>query len=72
MTKHINFLNKSGRNFFFQKINRLAFPWLNKNGCEISFWEKQKHAILSGTFATKFQEESFYKNIILRFPQANI
>jgi hypothetical protein len=72
MTKHTNFRYKSCRKKFYQKIKRLASPWINKNGWEISFRKKQKHTILSGTFATKFQEESFYKNIILRFPQANI
>jgi hypothetical protein len=72
MTKHTNFRYKSCRIFFFQKIKRLASPWINKNGWEISFRKKLKHAILSGTFATKFLEEGFYKNTTLRFPWANI
>ena len=72
MTKHTNFHYKSCRKKFYQKIKRLASPWINKNGWEISFRKKQKHAILSGTFATKFLEEGFYKNTTLRFPQANI
>jgi hypothetical protein len=72
MSKHTNFRYKSCRKKFFQKIKRLASPRINKNGWEISFRKKQKHAILSGTFATKFLEERFYKDTTLWFPWANI
>jgi len=54
-------------NFVFQKLKLLASPWLNKNDWEISFRKKQKHAILSGTFATKVVEEFFIKTQLCGF-----